>query len=62
MNFRQAIKQAVADHEESQLPSSELIRSIDDIMNDETIFDCPHSTGDGCSVVDIAYNEPSEPF
>lgn len=62
MNFRQAIKQAVADHEESQLPSSELIRSIDDIMNDETIFDCPHNTGSGCNVVDIAYNEPSEPF
>ena len=66
MRLRDAIQDAAQQIEDASLPASESSRLLQTLLNNETIFDCPHNTGDGCSVVDVCRNEDvigiNEPF
>ena len=64
--YRQALQTAKQRISEGELPASESGRILSSILNDETVFDCPHQEDDGsCSIVDVCENHPyggDEPF
>ena len=66
MTLREAIQDAAQRIEDASLPASESSRLLKTLLNDQTVFDCPHNTGDGCTIVDISRNEDviglNEPF